>query len=164
LNYNSDGVLPVQLPQGPDYDSYKIYLFVNVIDDSYGTTVYNLPDPVYVYPNREIADNLLNEILADSPRSTIVTSLSSGNLKTVANFVTTLSTQLNIQSAMNATNDTNSTTLTAEQEKKALLREIFISKLNEMPISDLSSIKLFASALSATTTASNEISRKSAVK
>lgn len=165
MTYNPEGMISVQLPQGPDYDSFKIYLFVNIIDDSGGITVYKLLNPVYVYPNEEATYRVVNEILENNPRSLIVTNLNSGNLKTVTNFVSILSTQINMQNmiaAANSTNETNST-LSAERENNAILREICISKVSELSISDLSSIKLFASALSTSTSVSKEISRASAV-
>jgi hypothetical protein len=159
-------MISVQLPQGPDYDFYKIYLLVNIIDDSGGITVYKFAEPVYVYPNKEATDRIINEILENNPRSLIVTNLNSGNLKTVTNFVSILSTQINMQNIVaptNSANNSNSSTLSEERKNNAILRETCISKVSELSISDLSSIKLFASALSTSTSVSKEISRTSAV-
>jgi len=159
-------MISVQLPQGPEYDSYRIYLFVNIIDDSGGITVYKLVNPIYVYPNKEATDQVINEILDNNPRSLIVTNLNSGNLKTVTNFVSVLSTQINMQNMItpsSSVNQSNNDTLRVERENNAILREMCITKVTELSISDLSSIKLFASALSTSTSVSSEISRASAV-
>jgi hypothetical protein len=104
LNFNSDGVLNIQLPQGPDTDSYNIYLFVNVIDDSLGTTVYNLPNPVQVKPNENLANELLGDILSNDPRSPFLSNLQSGNLNTIAKTIIGIASVFNIEQPSNSTN------------------------------------------------------------
>ena len=49
-------------------------------------------------------------ILENNPRSLIVTNLNSGNLKTVTNFVSILSTQINMQNIVAPTNSANGLT------------------------------------------------------
>jgi hypothetical protein len=162
LSYNSDGILAVRLPQGPDYDSYRLYIYVNIIDESHGFTTYHITKPVQVYPNNALADNLLKTALTNDPRNPAVVSLNTGNIKTVANFVTTLTTQINLKGPGDTnTSDVNQTI--AEQNQKAELREVLINQLKDMPISDISSIKLFSTALSSTTQDTKEISRAAAV-
>jgi hypothetical protein len=109
LNFNSNGVLSIQLPQGPDTDSYNIYLFVNVIDDSLGTTVYNLPNPVQVKPNENLANELLGDILSNDPRSPFLSNLQSGNLNTIAKTIIGIASVFNIEQPSNSTaiNSTN---------------------------------------------------------
>ncbi len=162
LSYNTDGILAVQLPQGPESDSYNLYIYVNIIDESYGFTTYHLATPVQVYPNVEMVEKLLKTSMTKDPRNQAVVNLNTGNLKTVASFVTTLTTEINLKGSF-ITNETDINQTIAEQNQKAELREVLINQLKDMPISDISSIKLFSTALSSTTQDTKEISRAAAV-
>jgi hypothetical protein len=164
LNYNSNGDLLIQLPQGPDYDFYKLYLFVNIIDDTYGVTVYNITQPVTVMPNDNLANNLAASIASNDPNSPFLQDLNSGNLNLVAKNVIALSSVFNIQSLSTSTATTSTTTITnAENDKKAALREFLIGKVAELSVSDMSSIKVIASALSSASANTDQISRNAAV-
>ena len=135
---------------------------MNIIDESHGFTTCHVPYPIQVYPNNALADNLLKTAMTNDPRNPAVVSLNTGNIKTVANFVTTLTTQINLKgTAGTNTSDVNQTL--AQQNQKAELREVLINQLKDMPISDISSIKLFSTALSSTTQDTKEISRAAAV-
>ena len=97
MNYNNQGALSIQLPQGPQSDSYRLYLFVNIIDDSLGVTVYNITTPVQVNPNQNLADNLLSDILTNSPTSPFLNNLQSGNLNVVAKTIIGIASVFNIE-------------------------------------------------------------------
>jgi hypothetical protein len=87
LNYNQRGELSIQLPQGPQSDSFRLYLFVNIIDDSLGVAVYNISTPVQVMPNQNLTSSLINDVLANNPSSPILRNLQSGNLNVMAKTV-----------------------------------------------------------------------------
>jgi hypothetical protein len=101
LNYNSQGTLSIQLPQGPETDSYKIYLYVNVIDDSLGITVFNITNPIQVMPNQNLADNLLADFLSNDPSSPFLSNLQSGNLNTISKTIIGIATVFNIENSVN---------------------------------------------------------------
>ncbi len=136
---------------------------MNIIDQSNGFTTYHVNKPVQVYPNNDLADNLLKTALTNDPRNPAVVSLNTGNLKTVANFVTTLTTQINLKETIQTNTSSTNQTVT-EQNQRAELREVLINQLKDMPISDISSIKMFSTALSSTTQDTTEISRAAAVR
>ena len=159
LNYNSNGNLNIQLPQGPAYDSYKLYLFVNIIDDTYGVTVYNLTQPVIVMPNNNLTNSLAASIATNDPNSTFLLDLNSGNLNIVAKNVIALTSDFNIQSLSQSSSSSNN----SENDQKAVLREFLIGKMAELSVSDMSSIKVIASALSSATANTDQISRNAAV-
>ena len=168
LNYNSNGDLYIQLPQGPDYDSYKLYLFVNIIDDTYGVTVYNIVKPVTVMPNVNLANNLAASIASNDPDSSFLQNINSRNLNLVAKNVIALTSVFNIQSlstptATASTDISTNTTTNAENDQKAALREFLIGKVAELSVSDMSSIKVIASALSSASANTDQISRNAAV-
>ena len=125
---------------------------MNVIDDSYGKTVYNIPTSVIVMPNDQLANTLSDAILNKNPYSNVFIYLNSGNLNLVSLNVIAMSTVFNIQGA-------NST----QNNHVASLREFFVEKLVALSVSDISSIKLIASAFSALTYIPEQISFKLAV-
>ena len=151
------------MPQGPSNDAFKIFLFVNIIDDTYGTTVFNLKTPVEVMPNDNLTNDLASSIANNDPTSQILMDLNSGNLNVVAKNVIALTSVFNIQSSSSqSSQSSNSTALLNNQ--MASLREFMITKVIDLSISDMSSIKVISSALSAATGAPQQISSKSAVK
>ena len=156
----------IQLPQGPDSDGNKIYLFVNVIDDTYGVSVYNIPQPIIVTPNNNLADQLAASITTNDPNSPFLQDLNSGNVNLVAKNVIALTSVFNIQSLSTSgtTASSNSTVSpSADNDQKASLREFLIGKVTELTVSDMSSIKLISSALSTASANTDQISRNSAV-
>ena len=165
MNYNSNGDLYIQLPQGPDYDAYKLYLFVNIIDDTYGTTVYKIAQPVTVMPNDNLANNLAASIASNDPNSPFLQNLNSGNLNLVAKNVIALTSVFNIQglSSSSITTTPSNSTSNAVNDQKAALREFLIGKVAELSVSDISSIKVIASALSSASANTDQISKNAAV-
>lgn len=164
LNYNSNGDLNIQLPQGPAYDSYKLHLFVNIIDDSYGTTVYQIGQPISVMPNDNFVTNLASTIKSNDPNSQFLQDLNSGNVNLVAKNVLALTSVFNLESSSTAGAQANSTASSnADNDQKASIREYLIGKVADLTVSDLSSIKVISSALSAASANTEQITRNSAV-
>ena len=165
LNYNSNGDLWIQLPQGPDSDGNKIYLFVNIIDDTYGVSVYNLPQPVIVTPNNNLADQLASTITSNDPNSPFLQDLNSGNVNLVAKNVIALTSVFNIQSLSSSSAASSNSTASASNanDQKASLREFLVGKVTELTVSDMSSIKVISSALSTASANTEQLSRNAAV-
>lgn len=63
LGYNSNGEIYVQLPQGAQSDSNKLYLYVNIIDNSGGIRVFYLDTALVVTQNKNSATSIPNEVL-----------------------------------------------------------------------------------------------------
>ena len=152
LNYNSNGVISLQLPQGPQSDSYYIYLSVNVIDDSDGSTTFTISSPVQVLPNNNTG--IFESILADKSSSqTILEQLNSGNLNLISSTVISLANSLNNQNSFfNFSND-----------QQALIRKYLMDKLTPLSVSDISSLKVLSSALSVLTQTYDQVSASLAV-
>ena len=172
LNYNEIGTVTLQLPQGPISDSYKIYLFVNIIDDTYGNTVYNLTYPVSVFPNDLLVVSLSASISSGDMNNPVFADLNSGNLNLVANNVISLTTAFNLQSiggsSLSTLTSINSTSISTQANQMnnqiASLRDFMIAKVVDLAISDLSSIKVISSALSVASQTQYQVSAQSAVK
>ena len=151
LSYNSIGNFYTLLPEGPAQDSYNIYITVNVIDDSNGRTVFNLPHPVTVSPNGAIANSMGDMISSNDPNSPIMQDLNSGNVNLVARNSLILSSVLNSGGAQ------------ISNDQGAKIRNFLISKISSLTVSDMSSIKTMSSALSVTTSSIEQVSRSAAV-
>ena len=67
VTYNAAGIANVELPPGSSSDSHKIYVFVQIFDNSGAYTVYNLTSPVIV----QINSSLVASMTADSLSSSI---------------------------------------------------------------------------------------------
>ena len=148
------GQVALQLPQGPITDSYRIYLFVNIIDDSDGATVYQISNPVIVEPNDALVGDLAISILTNDPNSQILTDLNSGDLNVVAKNVIALATVLNIQ---------DNITVASQANQMASLRDFLVAKIADLSVWDISSVKVVASSLSAATGTPEQISSNTAV-
>jgi len=153
----------IQLPQGPEFDFYKIYLFVNVIDDSFGTTVFTITTPVNVFPDYQLANSLAASISNNDPNSPILQALNSGNLNIIAKNVIALTTVFNIQSSSNSSSYMSFDSINALNNQMANLRNFMVNRIVELSISDISSIKVISSALSVATQTYQQISTNTAV-
>ena len=135
---------------------------MNIIDDSFGKVIYNIPSAVVVIPNNELANLISDSILNQNPYCQAYIYLNSSNLNLIAKNVIALSTVFNIQSS-DSSNIINDTFKQVLNNQMASLREFFIEKIVNLSISDMSSIKLMASALSASTDTPEQISSRIAV-
>jgi len=159
LNYNSNGQISLQLPQGPQSDSYKIYLSVNVIDDTNGVTSYNLKNnPIIVKPNDALAQSLMQSMKANDQSNQFIAGLNSGNLNLIAANVIALSSVFNAESdgSLNTSN-------TSKNNEKAAMRDYMAQKMTQMSAYDVSSIKVMGSALSKLTETPQQVSYNTAV-
>jgi hypothetical protein len=145
LNYNSNGVFRLQLLQGPQIDSYFIYILVNIIDDSNGKTVFNLKTPIQVLPNNNI--DVFDSIIYNNASNQQIIELYSGNLNLISKNVIFLSNTLNTQNLSSLSND-----------QKASMREYFMDKLSKLSISNMNSIKVMSSAISLLTSMPEQVS------
>lgn len=90
-----DGTLNVQLPLGASYDSYNTYIYVNIIDNYGGTTTFQLPSPVQVYPNTNLLQEVTDQLLNPNDGGSIVQALYSGNSQLTTQTLLTISSVLN---------------------------------------------------------------------
>lgn len=92
------------LPQGPEYDNYNMSMFVKIIDDTNGATIFNILTPINVKPDTVFTNSLLDDILNSNTSSQANKNLFSGDLRKTSNTISLLSQLLNSQSL----NDKNS--------------------------------------------------------
>ena len=135
------------MPQGAVEDNYNIYIYVNIVDNENGRTVYHLSSPIQVLPNSQSADIFINVIDSIDPANKISQDLNSQNINLVSKNVLVIASILN----------RHSSTLTNEQ--KANIREYLINKLISLTLTDISSIKIISTALSLLTYSSDQVSK-----
>ena len=97
LNYNEEGILYTQLPQGPPYDSYNISLFVQIIDDADAIAVYEIPTLVTVLPVANQTQEIEYEIINGLTSSQFTQSLSTGDLQICAKNIISFTSMLNFE-------------------------------------------------------------------
>ena len=163
LNYNYNGDLFIILPQGQSSDNYKLNIFVNIIDDSDGVVIYNIAQSVIVLPNDNLVTSLINSITNNDQSNQFLKELNSGNLNLVTKNIIALSSVFNSQRSSLGASFLNETQFIIDNNLKANLREYFLDKIVKLSISDLSSIKVIASALSELTFTPEQVSTKIAV-
>lgn len=146
LNYNSNGRLSTQLPQGPMSDLYNLHLWVNIIDDTNGVTQFKLSSPVQVTPSpTQVLSNLTRSILNNDPMSEYLWLINSGNLNLIASKLTSLIGSFNME---NNVTQMNLDQINAQSE----FLEFLLNKINLLSLSDASEMKVMGSCLSQLTT------------
>ena len=158
LNSNSDGNLWTKLSQGPPNDGSKIYIFVNIIDNNNGVTIYNISKPIVVTSNTNFLDELAANLASNNPSLPLLQEINSQNLNLIAKNVIAIAGEINFQSL-----SSNDSTSNSQNNHKASLRDYLIGKLTDLSLSDLSSIKIISSAMSIASSNKEQVSVNAAV-
>ena len=140
------------MPQGPEFDDYRVSIFVQVIDDSDAIASFNITTPVIVRPTNDSVGDLTASILSGDPDSGILKEIDSGDLQNMARNIISLTSIINTQSL-------NETDL----ETKMAVKEKLVNVTIGQNITDVSSIKVLASVLSILTQNTDEISENTTV-
>jgi hypothetical protein len=117
LTFDSQGSVYIQLPKGPSYDFFKLYLFVQIFDDSDAITVFSITTPVVVEVNSTLAENLALDVLSStSGTSSILADLANSDLKSSVNTILTITSMIN--------ENAGSITETVNSDRMKLLKKI----------------------------------------
>jgi hypothetical protein len=129
-------------------------LFVRIIDSNYGVTIYYLPQNLNVSLDQNLIASLTSSLLSNDPSSSIINVLSSGSIQQTTQYTIAIG---------NAYNNLSSTNSTISLDTRVSARAILVSTVCNIPVSDISSVKLIASSLSSLTNTVGENSLSSAV-
>ena len=119
-----------------------------------------------------MADQLAATITSNDPNSPFLQDINSGNVNLVAKNVIALTSVFNIQALSGSQTQSNSSSSTSSSspiqanpvnDQQASLREFLIGKVADLSVSDMSSIKVISSALSAASANTEQISKNAAV-
>lgn len=84
LAYNEQGQANILLPLGSKLDSFRLTLFVQIIDNLEAVTVYTIPDKITSVMKNGSLDVYTNEILTGNGKSNFSHELFSGDFQLVA--------------------------------------------------------------------------------
>ena len=151
INFNNMGVLKSQLPQGLESNSFKLFLFVQIIDDSDAITIFDLKNPITVKPRPDYLANVSKQLLDNPENSSFLKMLKNADLQQSSRNIISISSMLN---------DQNSNTTSSQDAEK--IKNIFTNVANDFQANDLSSVKVVASVLSLLTTNKDQLWLESA--
>ena len=143
----------MQLPQGPPPE-YKVRLFVQIIDDGDGITVYDINEDIFVYPNSAESNKLVDDVL-NNPNSSYLNTLQTGNLQSIGQQMSSFTSTLNMVASADQPDQ--------QADKRGMVRDILMNSVGSMNASDMSGVKVIASMLSSISGSVDEISLTSAV-
>ena len=107
LIYNQNGQFSLKLPVGPSYDSFKISLFLFIIDDVGGTTTYQLSSQIRTLPSAQFALSIIKEMnkvfsssLPDTgaPQNPMIQTFLAQNLNSASEFLSSFLSEVNYMS------------------------------------------------------------------
>lgn len=88
MNYNRIGSVNLTLPAGPSFDSNRVNVFVRVVDDSDGFTVFNISRVVQIYPDTIAMNEIMGDILGNNLSSYMMLLKSSASMQLFSkNFI-----------------------------------------------------------------------------
>ncbi len=142
LSFSSLSWASIKLPAG------TATLYARVKDNMDGVTMYTLNTSIAIAVNQTLVSEVMASLLANDSANSVVNTLQRGALLETTQIVTSLC------SAMNGV-------LTSEQ--RVAVRDVLVDYLNAAALTDVSSLKLVASAMSSLTTRLEENSLASSV-
>lgn len=143
IGNNATGYFYSQLPPGDTSDSNRLYVFVQIIDDSGSMAVYYITAPVIVPLQSSTLINNANDILSMTSGSYIVSCITSSDISVASSGIIAFWSSLN-QLISSGSLPSASLDLTQIQN----IAQIFTSSLDSYSLTSFSSIKAASSALS----------------
>ncbi len=150
LVYNSDGFLQTKLSPG------KARLYVRIIDNMGGVTIYHIPEPVTITLQTSIISDILASMLSNNCANQVVNNLQTGSMQLTSQLSQAVSNSLNQMATTDSSGNTNI-------DDRVAVRDILVTYLSNLPISDASSVKLVSSSFSSVSGKIEENSLKTSV-
>ena len=189
IGYTSDGVFVTQLPQGSDTNEYKMNIYVQIIDNDNGVTIFNFENQIKSEPNMTQIAGIFDALTGVS-NSALLVEMFGGSPQQVTKNVLSLSAALNTQSKIANTSINGKTFYNFFQKKyytifeiiskgtfnnstqadetaretRSVVRDIMISYVNGISISDINTVKAQASMITQLTGNTAELSRDGSVE
>ena len=132
-------------------------------DESNGVTRFDFNYSIQVWPDKNLKNQLIMDLVNKDVTSEFYSSLKSGNLKAVAESILGLVSMLNAKP--NVSNSTGNVTIDpVEMNNIAIARTELTNALSSITISDMSSMKLISAALDGISKDTTQTTRDSAEK
>lgn len=142
LGNNATGYFYTQFPSGDSSNSNRLYIFVQVFDNSGGITPFYITSPVIVILQAAALASSGQDVLSMSPSSPLVQSITSSDISVASSAIIAFSSSLN-QAASNSTSNSSLQTTQVQE-----IAQVFVNSIASYDLTDLSSIKAASSALS----------------
>ncbi|CAF0863211.1 unnamed protein product [Brachionus calyciflorus] len=180
LGSSINGQLSTQLPQGAIYDSNQLKIEIQIYDEEDGFAFYKIPTNVTVNFNKTISDpsslitpQLINNLNNGDSKTSMQTILSlasilnsfslsdKASLNNIENRTTILTTSNGPLSSYSgvASSNIDESQYEMNRNERANMRDFIGNYINNLSISDISSIKFQSSMLKELTAQTDEISR-----
>lgn len=156
LGNNVTGYFYTQLPTGESSNSNRLYLFVQIFDNSGGISAFYIASYLVVQLNSATLVASQSDILSMSSSSPIVQSLSSSDISVASSAIIAFSSSFN--AASNSSNASSSQLSQAQQ-----VSQLFVSAISNYDLTSMSSMKAAASALSVVSANPEYVSSDTAV-
>lgn len=95
LGSSSLGSFSSQLPLGAVYDSYRLYIVVDIVDNDNGVTTYQIPSAVVVEPDMSLLSLISQQLSNPNAMNSLSSILNSGNSQLTTQTVLAISSLLN---------------------------------------------------------------------
>jgi hypothetical protein len=161
--FNSLGLFKVQFGAG----NYS--LFLRIVDDMGGVAIFYIPERIKVNMDQAVVADLVSNILSKDASTQLVSTLQAGSIQQTTQYALALGNTLNnIATASKVSSNSSDSSSSNSSGQIALddrvsVRSILTTYLCDLPLSDVSSVKLVSSSLSSITNAVGENSLASTV-
>jgi hypothetical protein len=159
LAFGERGDKNVTLPAGPSSDSHRVYINIQIYDDSGAFTVYNLSTPIIVTTDPGVVNSTQSDLL--SPTSAVFASISSSDVQTALNSIMILSIMFNMHDRENLVE--NSSNLTSNNEKRAQINDLFVNYISNITMTSLNEAQMVGATLAVLSNNPKQLSSNSAV-
>ena len=186
IGYAKDGIFITQLPQGSELDDYKMNIYVQIIDNDNGVTIFNFENQIKAEPNMTeisgIFDGLsggntevIGKMFGGSPQQVTQNLLSlSATLNTQAKAANSSSNgrnyfklkklnEYNLKYFSKGTSGNSTDVDEAARATRSAIRDSMINFVNGISISDINTVKAQASMITQLTGNTAELSRDGSV-
>ena len=95
LGYSTNGTLSTTLPQGAVYDSYNLYISVEIVDDNEGIAYFDIATPIVVSPDTTYVQNIISSLINIDPKLSLNAQMFKGNSQLSMQTILSISSVLN---------------------------------------------------------------------
>lgn len=95
LGYSTNGSLSTALPQGAVYDSYNLYISVEIVDDNEGIAYFDIATPVVVSPDTTYVQNIIDSLINIDPKLSQNAQMFKGDSQLSMQIILSISSVLN---------------------------------------------------------------------
>ncbi len=155
LVYSSYGQFQVKLAS-----SNSIQLYVRIVDDMGAVAVYTIPVTLGITLKHSVLSDVVQSVISNNCGNDVVESLQAGDMQQTPHLAFAIADSLNKIASLTV----NASVPLPTNDERVAVRDILVKNVCDLPMSDVSSVKLVASSLSTLSSRTDENSISSAVR